>query len=741
MPIFIGILSLVGTICLHWIVPAFHSLNKVEAMTYDWRVRIAKSQAPASDRFAGALIDNDSIQAIADGSIGYVHGLYWPRYIYGDLIDELNHRGAETIAFDVIFSEERPDHGHLELSSGELVSSDQIFAFQMRSSSNVIIVAEPNLVPPPLFSESAASLALIQTEADRDGVLRRIRPYENVRIWHPAIQRILGQRYHYDLSSALIDESEIEFRSREYDPLMLPLDENGHFDILDIVDELPEEIEQTKAPPFDTRRVWHLGITIAARHLELDLKQALVDEGSNTIRIPTANGTELQVPLDDSGNMLVNWEINIGDDSLVLDQFSHLLSVRKDRLSGLPVPDSAEWRDRIVLVGSIATGNDLTDLGPTPLARSAYYLTTHWNVANSLISGRFVHLMPLGVQSLLLVLFGVLTILVTLRLPVPWSTVLLVTVGTSYIGFSVWLFNATRLWIPIVAPLAGSIAVPHFATALSLMIVDRREKRHIRNIFSQIVSPNIVDELLKEERLHLHGTRRTVTVLFADLRGFTAVTDTDYRDASAIMESSTMTDAERISFLENRTQEVLATVNLYLSQIAEEVKSHSGTLDKYIGDCVMAFWGAPTPVENSATRCVEAAVATQKRILALNTARRKQNEEIKARNALRTERGESPLAMLPILDVGIGINTGDAIVGLMGSTHHILNYTVFGRDVNLASRLERVAGKGKIIIGETTHAELQLAGSELGKCCKENPPVALKGIKNLVTTYEVQWLD
>ena len=110
-------------------------------------------------------------------------------------------------------------------------------------------------------------------------------------------------------------------------------------------------------------------------------------------------------------------------------------------------------------------------------------------------------------------------------------------------------------------------------------------------------------------------------------------------------------------------------------------------------------------------------------------------------NLARQKDGEIMLQLLPILEVGIGINTGDAIVGLMGSTHHIVNYTVFGREVNLASRLERLAGRGKVIVGESTLSELEAANPALATKCSTNPPVALKGIKNLVTTYEVKWND
>ena len=110
-----------------------------------------------------------------------------------------------------------------------------------------------------------------------------------------------------------------------------------------------------------------------------------------------------------------------------------------------------------------------------------------------------------------------------------------------------------------------------------------------------------------------------------------------------------------------------------------------------------------------------------------------------ADNLTRVAAGQPPVPMLPLLSLGTGINTGTAIVGLMGSDAHILNYTVFGREVNLASRLEGVSGRGRIIIGESTYRELQRDDAVFAATCVELPPVTVKGIQRAVTIYEVPW--
>jgi adenylate cyclase len=186
-------------------------------------------------------------------------------------------------------------------------------------------------------------------------------------------------------------------------------------------------------------------------------------------------------------------------------------------------------------------------------------------------------------------------------------------------------------------------------------------------------------------------------------------------------------------------RETLETVNLYLARVADAVIAHGGTLDKYIGDCVMAFWGAPLEKDPHAVGCVRAALAAQRAIQQLNEARLAENVTREAENRERVAAGLPPKAPLRALQLGTGINTGTVIVGLMGSSEHIFSYTIFGREVNLASRLEGVSGSGRIIISEVTHRHLQKHDPVLAATCVELPPVTVKGIRTAVRIFEVPW--
>jgi len=193
------------------------------------------------------------------------------------------------------------------------------------------------------------------------------------------------------------------------------------------------------------------------------------------------------------------------------------------------------------------------------------------------------------------------------------------------------------------------------------------------------------------------------------------------------------------AYFDAHSRDLLRTINLYLGLMADIVKKHDGTLDKYIGDCVMAFWGAPAPNERHAVACVRAAVESQKAIHALNQQRAAENQRREIENADRMLRGEEPQPLLELLAVGIGINTGAVTVGVMGSDDHVYNYTVFGRDVNVASRLEGCSSGGHIIIGEATYHELLRDDPQVADTCVELEPVTVRGISAPVKIFDVRW--
>ncbi len=138
--------------------------ERLERMTYDLRARAALHfAAPAATNLAFISVEESSITAVKSGKLGYRYGLYWPRQVYGRLVEELSAQGAKTAAFDVLFGELRRDHPPVQMADGGLMESDDFFALQMRRAGNVLLAVEPGLVPPDLFLTNAYALGDIST--------------------------------------------------------------------------------------------------------------------------------------------------------------------------------------------------------------------------------------------------------------------------------------------------------------------------------------------------------------------------------------------------------------------------------------------------------------------------------------------------------------------------------------------------------------------------------------------------
>ena len=710
--------------------------ERLERMTYDLRARAALHfPAPAATNLAFISIEESSITAVRSGKLGYRFGLYWPRQVYGRLVEELSAQGAKTVAFDVLFGELRRDHPPVQMADGSLMESDDFFALQMHRAGNVLLAVEPDLVPPDLFLTNAFTPGDISTEKDSDGVLRRVKAFRFVRRWHPLIENA-AQKNGLSLSDILIKKDRIILSLKDGQTLEIPLDENGN---MDIKSRKAVVGQPAKTKPFTDERVWHMGIVLAAQELNLDLDHADVDLPHERIALRGANNVERVVPVDRDGYFYIDWRLKVDDPRLLRAPIENFLLQDKLRLLGQTNGLRDDFRGKLVVVGSAAQGNDLTDHGATPLEKDTLLVSKYWNVANSVITNQFIRRASLPTEMALIIFLGALTAFLTWQMRAFAASAAVLLLLLAYVAAGFYAFVEFRYWLPLVFPIAGAMLVEHLSLVTYRVVFEEREQRRVRSVFSKIVSPDVMNELLGAEKLSLGGTRREVTIFFADVRGFTTLTDEMQQGvADFIREHQIEADVAEIC-IEESAQETLDTVNLYLATVADAVKKHGGTLDKYIGDCVMAFWGAPTPNEKHASDCVWAAIDAQRAIRDLNERRTTQNTARETENRARLSAGMPPKPPLRALQLGTGINTGLATVGLMGSDAHILNYTIFGREVNLASRLESVSGSGRIIISNTTYNHLLREDPALASTCLEMFPVTVKGIRDAVRIYEVPW--
>jgi len=717
----------------------------MERITYDFRAHAALHfPAPAATNLAFVAMEDTTIDAIKnDRYLDYHYGLYWPRLVYGRLIEELTAEGAKAVALDILFGELRSDHPMVSLPNGKYLESDDYFALEDHLAGDVIIASTPKIAPPDLFATNALSVGDVSTEKDADGTLREVCAYRLVRRWNPLISKVAADpEIDLDLRHAVIQPGKILLpQNGTTNIVALPVDAQTNFQTADLLgDPLPAGVP-SKARAFTEEPVWQMGIILAARQLKLDLSQAVIDEPHGAITLTGAGGIQRVIPVDADGYFYVDWQLTNGDPRVVEEPMEQLLYQHKHRIMQDTNHLRDDFRGKLVVVGSAAEGNDLTDRGATPLENDTFLVSTYWNVANSVITGRFIHRAPLPVELGIICFLGLTVAFITwqMRSRIVYASLVVAGLIIIYVALSFAVYIAWRYWLPVFLPVVGAMLVEHGLLVVYLVMVEEREKRRVKSVFSKIVSPDVVNELLDAENFSMGGNRREVTVFFADIRGFTTLTDEMQENVLAHVQQHQLGEAAAEQCFDESARETLETVNMYLAKVADAVIAHGGTLDKYIGDCVMAFWGAPLEKDPHALGCVRAALAAQRAIQQLNEARLAENVAREAENRERVAAGLPPKAPLRALQLGTGINTGTVIVGLMGSTEHIFSYTIFGREVNLASRLEGVSGSGRIIISEVTHRHLQKHDPALAATCVELPPVTVKGIRTAVRIFEVPW--
>jgi class 3 adenylate cyclase/CHASE2 domain-containing sensor protein len=714
--------------------------RRLERMTYDLRARTALHfSAAAATNLAFVSIEESSITAVKNGSVGFHFGLYWPREVYGRLVAELSEQGAKAAAFDVLFNELRSDHPPVQMADGTLVENDDYFARQMRHAGNVILADTGDASLPELFATNALALGDITTVKDSDGVLRRVRAFRDYRRWHPLFSQVEADPgFGIDLTTARVEPGQIILPRSNGEEIKVPIDAETNFDLADFGGgKLPPGMPPT-AKAFTDQRVWQMGIVLAAQELKIDLQNAEVDLPRGKIILRGANGVERVIPVDSDGYFYIDWRLTPNDPHLARTPVENLLLQNYHRLNGDTNGLKDNFRGKLVIVGSAAQGNDLTDRGATPLERDTFLVSKYWNVANSVITGQFIRRASLPVELALIIFLGSLTAFLTWQLrafSAAGGTFLLAAV---YVAGTFFAFVQFRFVLPLVFPIGGAMLMEHLMLAAYRVVFEEAQKRHVKSVFSRIVAPDIVNELLQLERLSLGGGHQEITVWFSDVRGFTQFTDESQARVLEYIREHNLSGTEAGAAINEEARETLATVNLYLGAVADAIKRHKGTLDKYIGDCAMAFWNAPIPNEKHAAACVRAAIDAQRAIYEINLKRVEENQK----RELASLMGASvrPKSKLPILMLGSGINTGMATVGLMGSNEHLLNYTVFGREVNLASRLESASGRNRIYIGEATYKHLLRDDPELAATCITMPPLTtIKGISGAVIVYEVPW--
>lgn len=326
---------------------------------------------------------------------------------------------------------------------------------------------------------------------------------------------------------------------------------------------------------------------------------------------------------------------------------------------------------QLVLVGTSAIG--LEDFRATPLGVAMAGVEIHAQLLENIL-GQTMLIRPNYAIAVELVTMLVLALIVIILVPffgARLTLILTAVVTGGYVYGSYYAFDAYRLMLDPTYPTLATILIAMFMAAANYLR-EEQERRRIRGAFGQYVSPDLVNQLSEDpDKLILGGERRPLSILFSDVRGFTTISES-FKDNPA-----------GLTHLMNR----------FLTVLSDAILAHSGTIDKFMGDAVMAFWNAPIDHPDHIRSSCRAALKMRADVEVLNAERLREASE---------EGSESAGDVQPI-DVGIGINTGDCVVGNMGSDTRF-DYTALGDAVNLASRLEgqsKTYGVGIILGGDT----------------------------------------
>ncbi|MEJ2428756.1 MAG: adenylate/guanylate cyclase domain-containing protein [Deltaproteobacteria bacterium] len=640
-------------------------LDRLELKSLDVRF-LSRGPEPPGPFAVLAAIDEKSVDEIGKWP--------WPRAKIAALIDRLSEEGARVIAMDIFFSE--PDQ-----------NNNLKFIELMEQETHNLGLREPRL---KRFLERA------RAEADNDTILA-------ASIHRSQAQVVLGYLFHFSQKEiAHLSEAELAIKRGNIGASAVKLVQftSPEAEKVKIFEALLPESNIAKLakasriaghlnifPDIDGTVRWipliigyqdHFYPSLALEAVRsyvgnIPLQVRVADYGIETIKLGPVT-----IPTDEKGRMFINFRGG--------PHTFHHYSVA-DILAGRTPADA--FRDKIVFVGATAKG--IYDLRVTPFSNVFPGLEVHANVADNILRQTFLFRPDwAGLFDLTaILLMGMVTGLVLPRLRAFFSVLLIGVLFAGYLVTSQALFVRRGIWLNAVYPLLTMVIV-YTAVTLYRYIIEEREKRKIRGAFSFYVTPSVVNEVLKNpEKLKLGGDKKELSVLFSDIRGFTTLAE------------------------EMEPESLVNLLNEYLTDMTNIVFEFDGLLDKYIGDAVMAVFGAPLEQTDHPIRACRTALEMLERLS-------KMQEKWKAEGA-------------PRLDIGIGINTGPMVVGNMGSERRF-DYTVMGDSVNLASRLEGINKEygTRVVISEFTYDRVKD-----DFFCRELDAVRVKGKVRPVKIFEL----
>lgn len=590
------------------------------------------------------------IAAIDDQSIRVTGKWPWPRNYHAMFLDAMRAYNPRVIAYDLVF---RSPGEHDGLFAGTATYFDDVcFAYDFRTRQDGCVIPEASQAGASKL-KSLSRFALGSVENDRPGGI----PQADELIMPADVFRQFGLGF----VNAPRDRDGVLRRV----PLVVKAGENYYpsFALFAVCRYLGADFRDVKV--------------ICAKSVD-------IYKGGKIIR---------SIPVDEHANFTVRF-YDPANPPFAYMLYLQLIKSGQALLQGAAADIQPEGVDgRILLVGHTATGSmESRDVGATSVGSFTPYIEVHANAIENILNSDYLYVAGgkanWAVAAVMCVLVGLVCFMFG-----PFSALVgFVGLNVLFVWFNVWLFVSHGIVFGVLPVMLAGVFTYLFIIIYRLA-VENRDKRFIKKAFGRYVSKSVLNELLKNpDALRQGGQKTDLSVLFADIKGFTTYCES--RDPEAVVEQ----------------------LNEYLDRMTRVIFQNNGTLDKYIGDCIMAIFGAPSKqlCPDHAFRAVNAAVCML--------------EELEDLKRQWQQRG------MEVLDIGIGVNTGAMVVGNFGSSV-LWDYTVIGDEVNLGARLEtltRTYGKS-IVISQSTY-ELVKDRFE----CEELGLVKVKGKNREVVVFAVK---
>jgi adenylate cyclase len=628
-------------------------IERLEHFSYDFRLNLLM---PNTVDTRIVIVDIDEKSLAAEGRWP------WGRDKLAQLVNTLfDHYKIRTLGFDVVFAEKDESSGlnKLELIQRQFFNGDAQFEKALQA-------VKPSLNYDQLFADSLKKHNVVlgyyfHTEGDVNTAgLLPTALFEAAEFEHQQIGA--NQATGYGANLALLQQQ------TQY---------AGHFNLDADNDGIARRVSMLIA--YQGRYYDSLALAVLRAHLGNPPIRAVFAElgaGEHYAGLEALQVADRRIPVDNQVMSLVPYRGQQGS-----FQYLSATDVLKGKVA------NKQLADKIVLIGTSAPG--LMDLRASPVQNVFAGVEVHANLISGMLDNN-IKQHPAYLQGLDFLLMLIVGLLLALSLPT--QSPLKATLTTLTVLLTVLSINVMSWkWLNLVMPISALLLMLVSIYLLNMsygFFVESRAKREITGLFGQYVPPDLVSELAQNpQAVSTQGENRDMTVLFSDIRGFTSI-------------SESLSPAELTQIM-----------NAYFTRMTHIIHENRGTIDKYIGDAIMAFWGAPLPDEQHVQHALNTAVQMQAAMQALNQS--------------FAEKGWPPL------QIGIGLNTGNMVVGNMGSNFRMA-YTVMGDSVNLASRLESLTK----YYGVDTIVSEWVAAKTPDMLYRELDTVRVKGKENAVTIFE-----